>query len=102
MGKAPPSLKAHPTDIYRHTQGSLMKVAPFFARVRAVVLTAGLCAPLLSLAAPLKAAPGDFGPPRGAPIRAVLTSPPHVPPPITRNHPAKVIVDLEVVEKEMQ
>jgi len=44
---------------------------------------------------------GDFGPPQGAPIRAVLTSPPHVPPPITRKHPAKVIVELEVVEKEM-
>ncbi|MBY0364668.1 nitrite reductase, copper-containing [Roseateles aquatilis] len=46
-------------------------------------------------------APGDFGPPRGAPIKAVLTSPPHVPPPITRKYPAKVIVELEVVEKEM-
>ncbi|HEX6704848.1 MAG TPA: copper-containing nitrite reductase [Albitalea sp.] len=44
---------------------------------------------------------GDFGPPQGAPIRAVLTSPPHVPPPITRKQPAKVIVELEVVEKEM-
>ena len=29
---------------------------------------------------------------------AVLTSAPNVPPPITRNHPAKVIVKLEVVE----
>ncbi|PZP28874.1 MAG: nitrite reductase, copper-containing [Roseateles depolymerans] len=46
-------------------------------------------------------APGDFGPPQGAPIKAVLTSPPHVPPPITRKYPAKVIVELEVVEKEM-
>jgi nitrite reductase (NO-forming) len=44
---------------------------------------------------------GDFGPPRGAPIRAVLTSPPHVPPPVNRNYPAKVIVELEVIEKEM-
>ncbi|QRP63403.1 nitrite reductase, copper-containing [Rhodanobacter sp. FDAARGOS 1247] len=44
---------------------------------------------------------GDFGPPQGEPIHAVLTSPPHVPPPIHRNHPAKVIVELEVVEKEM-
>ena len=24
---------------------------------------------------------GDFGPPQGEPIKAVLTSPPHVPPP---------------------
>lgn len=44
---------------------------------------------------------GDFGPPQGAPIRAVLTSPPHVPPPTNRKYPAKVIVELEVVEKEM-
>jgi nitrite reductase (NO-forming) len=82
-----------------------MNVAMFSAlsrRTRAVVLTAGLCLPLLSLAAPPQAAPGDFGPPRGAPVRAVLTSPPHVPPPITRKHPAKVIVELEVIEKEMQ
>jgi len=47
-------------------------------------------------------AKGDFGPPQGEPIHAVLTSPPHVPPPIHRNHPARVIVELEVVEKEMQ
>ncbi|MEO6925080.1 MAG: copper-containing nitrite reductase [Rhodanobacter sp.] len=45
---------------------------------------------------------GDLGPPQGEPIHAVLTSPPHVPPPIHRNYPAKVIVELEVVEKEMQ
>jgi len=44
---------------------------------------------------------GDFGPPQGAPIQAVLTSPPNVPPPIHRNYPAKVIVSLEVVEKVM-
>ncbi|WP_255357485.1 copper-containing nitrite reductase [Rhodanobacter sp. Root561] len=31
----------------------------------------------------------------------MLTSPPHVPPPLKRNYPAKVIVELEVVEKEM-
>ncbi len=44
---------------------------------------------------------GDFGPPQGEPIHAVLTSPPHVPPPVNRNYPAKVIVELEVIEKEM-
>ena len=63
-------------------------------------LLAALCTPLFAVAA--ATAPGDFGPPRGAPIRAVLTSPPNVPPPIARNYPAKVIVELEVVEKEMQ
>lgn len=48
-------------------------------------------------------AKGDFGPPRGEPIHAVLTSPPQVPPPTGRNYPAKVIVELEVreVEKEI-
>ncbi|AJY40244.1 nitrite reductase, copper-containing [Burkholderia humptydooensis] len=45
--------------------------------------------------------PGDFGPPQGEPIHATLVSPPNVPPPITRRYPAKVIVDLEVVEKVM-
>ena len=29
---------------------------------------------------------------------AVLTAPPHVPPPITRNHPTKLVVNLEVLE----
>jgi nitrite reductase (NO-forming) len=41
---------------------------------------------------------GDFGPPRGEPIHAVLTNPPEVPAPTNRNYPAKVIVDLEVKE----
>jgi nitrite reductase (NO-forming) len=45
--------------------------------------------------------PGDLGPPVGPPIRAVLTSPPNVPPPTHRTRPAKVIVELEVIEKEM-
>ena len=48
-------------------------------------------------------AKGDFGPPQGEPIHAVLTSPPQVPPPTNRHAPAKVIVDLEVreVQKEI-
>lgn len=33
---------------------------------------------------------------------AQMTSPPHVPPPITRTHPTKVIVKMEVVEKVMR
>ena len=44
---------------------------------------------------------GDFGPPQRETIQAVLGIPPNVPPPIHRNYPAKVIVDLEVIEKEM-
>jgi len=44
---------------------------------------------------------GDFGPPQGQPVNAILTSPPNVPPPTGRTKPAKVIVELNVVEKEM-
>jgi nitrite reductase (NO-forming) len=45
---------------------------------------------------------GDFGPPQGEPIQAVLTSPPEVPPATNRTHPAKVIVELEVKEVEKE
>jgi nitrite reductase (NO-forming) len=45
---------------------------------------------------------GDFGPPQGEPVRAVLTSPPQVPPPTKRTKPAKVIVELEVRELELE
>jgi len=44
---------------------------------------------------------GDFGPPQGADVQAVLTSPPMVPPPTGRHKPAHVIVELDVIEKEM-
>jgi len=44
---------------------------------------------------------GDFGPPQGEPVKAVLTSPPLVPPATGRTTPAKVIVELAVIEKEM-
>ncbi|MCZ6642633.1 MAG: hypothetical protein O7F71_13725, partial [Gammaproteobacteria bacterium] len=46
-------------------------------------------------------AAGDFGPPVGEPIVATLTSAPYVPPPINRNTPAKLIVNLEVRELDM-
>jgi nitrite reductase (NO-forming) len=36
--------------------------------------------------------------PVGAPVDAVLTAAPHVPPPITRKEPAKLVVNLEVKE----
>lgn len=45
---------------------------------------------------------GDFGSPQGEPIHAILTSPPEVPPPTNRNYPAKVIVDLEVKELDLE
>jgi nitrite reductase (NO-forming) len=44
---------------------------------------------------------GDFGPPQGEPIKAILTDPPFVPPATGRKVPAKVIVELTVVEKVM-
>jgi nitrite reductase (NO-forming) len=44
----------------------------------------------------------DEGPPVGPPIHAVLTSPPNVPPATHRTRPAKVIVDLEVLEVEKE
>ena len=65
-----------------------------------IVLLGSLITVGAALAATAKI-PGDFGPPQGKPIQAVLTSPPHVPPPVKRNYPAKVIVELEVIEKDM-
>lgn len=44
---------------------------------------------------------GDFGPPQGEPVKAVLTSPPMVPPPTGRTAPAKVVVELDVIEKDL-
>lgn len=46
---------------------------------------------------------GDFGPPQGDPVKAILTSPPLVPPATNRHVPVKVIVELEVheIEKEI-
>jgi nitrite reductase (NO-forming) len=45
---------------------------------------------------------GDFGPPQGEMINAVLTSPPNVPPATGRNYPAKVKVELEVREVDLE
>ncbi|HTH79798.1 MAG TPA: copper-containing nitrite reductase [Ramlibacter sp.] len=71
-------------------------------KILRALLLAALAAPLVAFAAPAERVTGDFGPPQGKPIKAVLTSPPFVPPAVNRNYPAKVIVELEVVEKEMQ
>lgn len=82
-----------------------MKTHGFLNGLRCAAMRVGLAALIAVPAAAFAAkntAAGDFGPPRGEPIRAVLTSPPNVPPPTGRNYPAKVIVELEVVEKEMQ
>jgi len=71
--------------------------------VAALMVVAAAAGSVAGAAAKPAAYPGDFGPPQGEPIHATLTSPPNVPPPIHRNHPAKVIVELEVreVEKEI-
>ncbi len=53
-------------------------------------------------APPTAAASSDQGPPQGEPIKAVLTSPPLVPPATGRKAPAKVIVELEVRELEKE
>ncbi|PZO09590.1 MAG: nitrite reductase, copper-containing [Lysobacteraceae bacterium] len=45
---------------------------------------------------------GDFGPPQGEPIEAILTSPPLVPPATGRDYPAKVVVNLEVREVDLE
>ncbi|HZX26123.1 MAG TPA: copper-containing nitrite reductase [Telluria sp.] len=82
----------------------LKSAAAIFAALIGLI-AASLEAPALAADAPtnpVKRYPGDFGPPQGMPIKAQLTSPPFVPPPLTRKYPAKVIVELEVVEKEMQ
>ena len=47
-------------------------------------------------------AKGDMGPPQGEPVHAILTSPPEVPPATGRTAPAKVIVELEVQERELE
>lgn len=47
-------------------------------------------------------AKGDFGPPQGEPVHAILTSPPEVPPATGRTAPVKVIVELEVRELELE
>ena len=80
-----------------------MLLKPFAVAVASllILVLGSLVAVESAIAASAKMA-GDFGPPRGKPIQAILTSPPQVPPPTNRNYPAKVIVELEVVEKEMQ
>lgn len=64
---------------------------------------AGWCISSLVMAAPARPLEADQRPPVGPPVRAILTSPPNVPPPTHRTQPARVIVELEVreVEKEI-
>ncbi|MGH8090234.1 MAG: multicopper oxidase domain-containing protein, partial [Rudaea sp.] len=79
-----------------------MKMRLFAFAIAAVLLgSAGLALADDAGTSPSNYIYGDFGPPRGDPIHAVLTSPPNVPAPTLRNYPARVIVELEVIEKEM-
>ncbi len=81
----------------------------FFRSRLATALSAGvvLFAPLACGDAGAKGAPGahiplpEFPALKGEEI-AVLTAAPNVPPPITRSHATKVIVNLETVEKTMR
>lgn len=50
----------------------------------------------------LKQKPVYGKPTDGGTINAVLTAPPHVPPPINRDKPAKLVVELEVIEQVME
>ncbi len=66
----------------------------------ALACALGIGAPV-AIATSHHAATSDNDAILGKPIKAVLTAPPMVPPPTNRSAPAKVIVELEVVEKEM-
>jgi len=83
--------------------------------MRSILLSTGLTLALISCATTQSQAPapesmvvtlpetggskaGDFGEPVGEPIDANLTQAPEVPPPTGRTEPAKVIVEMEVVE----
>lgn len=73
---------------------------------RALICGLGLTAFAQAYAAPAQkhdaAAHATHAISMGEPIKAILTAPPMVPPPITRTAPARVVVDLEVIEKEMR
>lgn len=87
-----------------------MKTNQLFRNALGVI---ALTAVLLHVPASLAAeGPASLGEPKGPQAkgvdpeargeeRAVLTDPPNVPPPITRKHPTKVIVELEVIEAVM-
>lgn len=83
-----------------------MKTFIHFFVLACVVVFSSACneADNASLAAPppsVEKPRVDLGPPQGEPIVAELTAPPHVPPPIQRDHPAKLIVNLKVREVEL-
>jgi len=68
--------------------------------VAAALLSAGCSQPVAS--APSAPEPFEFRPAQGEPIKATLGTPPEVAPATNRSAPAKVVVELEVIEKEME
>lgn len=66
----------------------------YFLIINAIMIVLMACNPSSENKDTGGSAKGDFGPPKGDPIQAVLTQAPEVPPPVNRNHPAKVIVAL--------
>ena len=63
-----------------------MLKATWFAAFFAAVIGASIT--VVVRAADSRPVDADQGPPVGPPIRAILTSPPNVPPPTRRTHPA--------------
>jgi len=68
---------------------------------RSLLAIALLCATSAVAARNDAAQHGDLGPPQGTPIKAELSTPPMVPPATGRHAPAKVVVEIEVIEKEL-
>jgi nitrite reductase (NO-forming) len=79
-----------------------MKIPPTSAFLSASLLLLSVaCLPLISSASEGTVIASKNGAPLAADLpreTAILTAPPLVPPPITRTHPAKVLVELEVTE----
>lgn len=57
------------------------------------------CNPTASPPPPPTSPTASLGPPQGDPIRHELFDPPLVPPPLNRNEPKKVVIELEVREE---
>lgn len=94
-----------PNDTLRLEPDIPMNTNRYLRTLTRACLTALTALPLLHAAE----GPAELGNPKGPEAkgvdpavrgeeRAILTSAPEVPPPITRKHPTKVIVDLEVKE----
>ena len=78
---------------------SAMQTVRFVMVSAVVAIAAGGCGEGTSQGSQVAPAPAvNLGDPVGEPIKAVLTAAPEVPPPVNRDVPKKVIVELEVKE----